>query len=162
MNNTSEMNSLSCSDCNVPEFSLNGLSCWGKIVYVYDGDTVHIVINFNNSLTKFNCRLYGIDTKEMKSTNPADKELAIKARDFLLSKLNVTNYLNNTSTKNTKNNIRDLCSESRKLVWVNCLEFDKYGRLLVEIKDTPTSEKSYGQELIDLGLAVPYFGGHKE
>ena len=154
-------NELLCSDCNIPKFSLNGLSCWGKIVYVYDGDTVHIVINFNNSLTKFNCRLYGIDTKEMTSTNQSDKESAIKARDFLLSKLtfNVSDKLNNTSTKR---NIKDLCSESRKLVWVNCLEFDKYGRLLVDIKDTPSSDKTYSQELIDLGLGVAYYGGHKE
>lgn len=152
-----ENDNLMCSDCNIPEFSLNGLSCWGKIVYVYDGDTVHIVINFNNSLTKFNCRLYGIDTKEMKSSNLDDKELAIKARDFLLSKI-TTNVSNNLK----KNNIKDLCSESRKLVWINCLEFDKYGRLLVEIKDNPKSEKSYNQELIDLGLAVSYYGGHKE
>ena len=152
-----ENDSLMCSDCNVPEFTLNGLSCWGKIVYVYDGDTVHIVINFNNNLTKFNCRLSGIDTKEMKSTNLNDKELAIKARNFLLSKITDDN-LNNLM----KNNIKDLCSKSKKLVWVNCLEFDKYGRLLVEIKDEPTSEKTYNQELIDLGLAVPYFGGHKE
>jgi endonuclease YncB( thermonuclease family) len=156
-----ENNNLMCSNCNVPEFTLNGTSCWGKIVYVYDGDTVHIVIDFNNNLTKFNCRLSGIDTKEMRSTNLNDKELAIKARNFLLSKITNDN-LNNTSQSGVKRDIIDLCSKSRKLVWVNCLEFDKYGRLLVEIKDNPNADKSYNQELIDLGLAVPYFGGHKD
>lgn len=148
---------LKKASSNVQEFSLNGLSCWGKIVYVYDGDTVHIVINFNNLLTKFNCRLFGIDTKEMKSSNPADKELAIKARNHLLLKMG-----DNLEKCNTIEGRNDLCSKSEKLVWVNCLEFDKYGRLLVELKDTPSSNKTYNQELIDMGLAVPYYGGHKE
>jgi endonuclease YncB( thermonuclease family) len=149
---------LMCSNCDIPEFSLNGLSCWAKIVYVYDGDTVHIVIKFNDVLTRFNCRLFGIDTKEMKSTNITDKEIAIQARNYLINKLNCVDVdLNNIN----KNNIKDLCANSKKLVWVNCLEFDKYGRLLIEIKDTPQSTKTYNQELIDLGLAYAYYGGTK-
>lgn len=154
-------NSLMCSTCDVPEFSLNGLSCWAKIVYVYDGDTVHIVINFNHSLTKFNCRLFGIDTKEMKSTNSNDKDYAIQARNHLLSKILDSTNTNTNLNNINKNNIKELCANSKKLVWVNCLEFDKYGRLLIEIKDTPQSTKTYNQELIDLGLAYAYYGGTK-
>ena len=149
-------NNLKCANCDIPEFSLNGLSCWGKIVYIYDGDTIHIVISYNNFLTKFICRLHGIDTKEIKSTNDNDKLLAIKARNYLINKISM-----NTPDNISKKDIKDICSKSDKLVWINCFEFDKYGRLLIEIKDNNNSIKSYNQELIDLGLALPYFGGHK-
>lgn len=60
-----ELLDLKSADHQVKEFSMNGKNMWGKVVYVYDGDTVHIVFKIDNELVKFNCRLSGIDSPEI-------------------------------------------------------------------------------------------------
>ncbi len=46
---------------------------------------------------------------------------------------------------------------------VKCLEFDKYGRLLVELFSTQdvSNTKSFNSTLIDKNLSVTYDGGKK-
>lgn len=152
------MDKLKCCDCEVPLFSLNGSSHICKVVYIYDGDTVNIVIDFNNKLTKFNCRLLGIDTCEMTSKDATKKQKAVQARNFLINK--ITNEpLKDTLTKKE---IKDMLSKSRKLCYVKCHDFDKYGRLLIDLYDNDKSLISYNQELINNNLAVSYDGGHKD
>lgn len=120
---------------NISKFSLNGLSYIAKVVKVYDGDTITVVFKFNDAFFKWNCRLIGIDTPELKTTNKSEKEIGIKARDYL------------------KSLIMD------KIVKIKCGEFDKYGRLLVEvfINDTNINEN-----MIQGGYAKKYLGGTKE
>ena len=78
-----------------------------KIVYVYDGDTVHACFFLENNLRRFKLRLYGINTPELRP--PRDKEdredeieRAKKARDFL----------------------KKLIDNS--IVWLHLDDFDKY------------------------------------
>ena len=35
-----------------------------KIVYVYDGDTIHVVFKVFNDYYRWNCRIMGVDTPE--------------------------------------------------------------------------------------------------
>lgn len=84
-----------------------------KVVDVYDGDTVKVVFYFHDVLYRWNVRLYGINTPEMRPSklNPLRKSIkanAIKSRDFLKSLFQTTN----------------------NLVYIECGDFDKYGRLL--------------------------------
>ena len=158
-------NILENVDYTIPEFSLNGLSMYGKVVYVYDGDTVHIVFNYNNILTKFNCRLISIDSPEICPKNIKDItirnleiEAAIKSRNFLLE--HVSNVLI-TNINMNKSEIKDLCGKSTKLIWVKCFEFDKYGRLLVELFETKDSIISINQLMIKNNYAITYNGGKK-
>ena len=94
-------------------FSFEGRECQGKVVSVYDGDTVKIVFPLTDKeperLFKWNCRLINVDTPELRTKNKKEKEFGKKVRDMLREKI-----LNN-------------------VVNVKCLDFDKYGRLLVEI-----------------------------
>jgi endonuclease YncB( thermonuclease family) len=159
-------NILENANYTIPEFSLNGLLMYGKVVYVYDGDTVHIVFNYNNILTKFNCRLIFIDSPEICPKNIKDTILrnleidaAIKSRNFLLER--VSNVLIKNLNMN-KTEIKELCGESTKLVWVKCYEFDKYGRLLVELFETKESIISINQLMIKNNHAVLYNGGTKK
>ena len=92
-----------------PLFTLRGQTHWAKCVKCYDADTIHIVIAFNNTFARFRCRLQGIDTAEIRSKNPTERQHARTARDWLKSVI-----LN-------------------RIIMVNCGEFDKYGRLLVNV-----------------------------
>jgi micrococcal nuclease len=123
---------------NVAIFSLNNKTFKGKVVSIHDGDTCKIVLDIDGKLAKFNCRLNGIDTPEMKpkKTDPNRDKIkasAIAARDRL----------------------RSLCQE---LVDVECFDFDKYGRLLVHIH---TNGKNVNNILIEEGFAYAYNGGTK-
>ena len=100
------------ADDKIKKFNFIGQQKKGKVVSVYDGDTIKIVFPiYNNStkLYKWTCRLSYIDTPEIRTKNLKEKELGIKARDVLRDKI-----LN-------------------KMVIIKCGDFDKYGRLLVEV-----------------------------
>ncbi len=159
---------ITLNTCNsiISEFSLNGLYILGKVVYVYDGDTVHIVINFNNKLTKFNCRLLSIDSpeicpKNIKDLNKRNEEIesAIKSRNYLINQ--ISNYPI-ANSKMTKTEIKEICSKSTKLIWVKCFDFDKYGRLLVELYNSKDAQISINQLMIENKYAIKYDGGTKK
>jgi hypothetical protein len=122
---------LKLADHQVKEFSMAGKNMWGKVVYVYDGDTVHIVFKINNELVKFNCRLSGIDSPEIAPKNISDVKLkkeeelsAIKCRNYLISLVVITPLEKEIMNKNE---VKVICAKSTRLVWVKCQEFDKYG-----------------------------------
>jgi endonuclease YncB( thermonuclease family) len=149
---------------DIPEFSLNGIKTSGKIVEIYDGDTCKIVLLNNNVLQKFNCRINGIDTPEMKPPlNKPNREIEIKnayrCRNRLIQLS--TNIIPNIDIDfNSKKVSLDT---NTKLVHVECLEFDKYGRLLVNIyeKETPKC-LSYNDILVNEEFAKKYNGGTKD
>lgn len=109
LTSNSNSNSLENSSVLTPIFSLKGHKSKAKVVYVYDGDTVHLIIEVFGTLYKWKCRIAHIDTPELKTKDMHEKQMGIDARDKL--KVLIEN----------------------KIVDVECFEFDKYGRLLVEI-----------------------------
>jgi len=154
--------SLENSTKETPEFSLHGLTLQGKVVECYDADTCKIVLPILNTFYKFTCRLNGIDTPEMKPLKTKanrDSEIvwAKKARAELL-RLITDHTLDNLDIK--KEDVIELLKNNKKLITVKCLEFDKYGRLLVELYNI-NDTISFGDILIEKGLAVSYDGGKK-
>lgn len=128
-------------DCNdVPFFSFDGHKDVCIVSKCYDGDTIHLVRIINKTPFRFNCRLLGIDTAEMKSHDVNEKIFAKQTRDYLA----------------------DLVLN--KMIWVEFKDFDKYGRLLCNIyltQDDMNDQYSVNQLLIDEGFAQPYDGGTK-
>lgn len=94
---------------DTPKFALKGRITTAKCVKCYDGDTIHLVFPFYDKLTRWVCRINNIDCAEIRSHNNLEKKKAIEARDFL------------------KNLILN------KKVNIVCGDFDKYGRLLVNL-----------------------------
>jgi hypothetical protein len=165
---------------DIEEFSFNGLKTIGKIVECYDGDTCKIILIANNTLNKFTCRLNNVDAPEMKP--PLDKPnrlteiaMACKCRNRLLQLS--TNCFDNCdiNCQYKKIEVKTLLLSNTKLIGIECLEFDKYGRLLVNLYDTEITDKAgttgttdkvniitYNQQLILDKLVKQYNGGTKE
>jgi endonuclease YncB( thermonuclease family) len=123
-----------------PLFTLTDSFVEGKIVDVYDGDTVKIVLNLpiNAQYFRWNCRLSGINTPEIRTKNLKEKEFGLLVRDKLKERI------------------------ENKILLIKCGEFDKYGRLLVEIYENNGQLFSINNWLIENNYAKPYDGGTKE
>jgi endonuclease YncB( thermonuclease family) len=119
------------------KFLLDGLSFTARITSVYDGDTIKAIFKFRGVYDTWSCRIIGIDTPELRTKNPEEKELGYKARDFL----------------------RELVLN--KIVQLKCHKFDKYGRLLVDITFGDEGDDVKGI-LIRNNFALPYDGGKKK
>ena len=124
------------------DFSYKNKKTYVKIVSLYDGDTGRMVFRDNLRMIQYKFRLYGVDTPEIKPllTLPNREEeikKAKKAKEFLEKEI-----LN-------------------KVVFVEMLDFDKYGRILVKIYPSRFSKDLINQKLIEKGLAKSYFGGTK-
>ena len=131
-----DIEELTLLDCkNIKKFSLEGFTKAAKVVKVYDGDTITVVFKHNDEYNKWNCRIYGIDTPEIKTKNAEEKKQAIIVRDYLRDKI------------------------LDKIVKIECLGFDKYGRLLANVF---YNDKNIADAMIENNFAKAYFGGTKE
>ena len=123
-------------DSSVKEFGFEGETKIAKIVSVYDGDTIKVVFPFLRKLYKFNCRILGVDTPEIRTKNKKEKEYGLFVRDELRKKI-----LN-------------------QVFKIRCSEFDKYGRLLIDIQIS--EEETIKDWLIKNNYAFQYAGGKKK
>jgi endonuclease YncB( thermonuclease family) len=110
----------------------------GKVIKVYDGDTITIASRLHNSsdetIYRFSVRLLGIDCAEMKSKNEIEKLHAIQARDALSSII------------------------LGKLVLLKNVTMEKYGRLLADVY---YNNIWLNEWMLNNHYAVPYDGGTK-
>ncbi len=137
-NNPQSNNEVNWDDyhAKTPPFSLNGLTKEGKVVKVYDGDTIHVVFPiFEDKYYNWNCRINRVDTPELRTKNELEKKKGYEVRDKLREKI-----LN-------------------KIVVVKCGTFDKYGRLLAEIEIDGINISDW---LISNNYAFEYDGGTKK
>ena len=115
---------------------------YGKAVKVYDGDTIWVAASpegmINKPVYRFNIRMFGYDSPELKSKNSQEKEAAIRARDALEGLL--------------KNKILRI---------EQCEKIDKYGRILATIY-IGDSNKSVNDWMVANGHGYPYNGGTKK
>jgi len=159
-------------DADLPDFTLKGREFIGKVVDIYDGDTCKIVMFLDNRMTKFTCRLVGLDTPEIKppmSKPNRDEEIAAAKRcRHRLIQLSTNCRVDMNTVDTSKKDIKAIINENTKLVRVSCGDFDKYGRLLVTLYDANfdanalESAKSYNTILIEERFAKPYNGGTKD
>ena len=133
---------LLCGAIKGKDFSMEGERYLARVVEVYDGDTIRVVIFRRNEKQQHRVRMLGYDSPEKKprlnATNrDAEKVAALAARDILIAKI----------------------SNPRQLVTLECRGFDKYGRLLgVVIHKNGTNINEW---MIKHGYGVKYGGGTK-
>lgn len=127
---------------NTQLLSLNGQEFDAKVVYVYDGDTIHVVFRIFNKYYRWNCRILGVDTPELRTKDEKEKQKGYLVRDKVKE-----NFL-------------------EKIVKIKCYDFDKYGRLLIDVylpKNIPDKKNKtlLSQWLIANDYAYAYEGGTK-
>ncbi len=108
-----------------------------KVISVYDGDTFRVNIGSLPPIVGKNIpiRLEGVDTPEIQGKCQYEKDLAIKARDFVRSKL-----------------------DNAKEIILNNLQRGKYFRI---VADVTVDGVSLEKELLENELAYKYSGGKK-
>lgn len=147
---------------NTQPFTLAGKKGWARVVDVYDGDTVTLVFYVFDGYYRFSARMYGIDTAEMRGGTAGSKELAAAARARLVDMVTGGSLSKDkVATMNRSELRRALCKDAC-IVYVECLDFDKYGRLLVKIRVNPEACDTCTDVLIREGLGYAYYGATKE
>jgi len=108
-----------------------------RVISVYDGDTFRVDIDSLPPIVGKNIpiRLNGVDTPEIRGKCEHEKDLAIKARDFVRNKL-----------------------ANAKEIKLNNLQRGKYFRVVANVM---VDGVSLEQELLDNELAYKYTGGKK-
>lgn len=109
----------------------------GVVIKVYDGDTITIASRIpiaDSPMYRFSVRLLGIDCAEIKGKTAAEKEIALKARMALSSKI-----LNRT-------------------VQLKDVSLEKYGRILANVY---LDDLHLNQWMLDNEYAIAYDGGTK-
>jgi micrococcal nuclease len=124
------MDLLDNSIFDIPLYTMNKIKCKGRIVDIYDGDTVTAVFNFNNIIQKYKIRLFGIDAPEIKGSTCID---GLASRNFLIS--NIINKNINLDKNYKKSEIINMLKECKKIFIFDLLGEDKYGRILANIYD---------------------------
>ena len=140
----------------IPFFSLEGLNTWCRVIDIYDGDTITVVIPLMTAMYKFHIRLYGLDTPEMKSSSEQQKANAILARNRLIELC--TNVATNLKSRKE---VQQFLSKNIYLIWINAYKMDKFGRVLANVYKSPEDTVSFSKTLINEKLGYEYFGKTK-
>lgn len=145
---TSNVSSSTLSNAtliNTPKYSLEtyGKRAPVRVLDVYDGDTIVVAMEVSDKISAFRVRLAHIDSPELKPALHVPDRAAIiaraeAARDYLASLI------------------------IGRIVWIDILGFEKYGRLLADIYITETGSTSVNQKMVADGFAVAYEGGTKQ
>lgn len=145
---------------STPALTLEGIFTPVRVVDVYDGDTLTVVVPFKGDYFKYTCRMMGIDTCEMKSKIKENKETAIRARNRVLQLLGVP--IQDLATPLARKKIQGMLNDQIVVAWLHCFHFDKYGRLLADVHCVADKDsKCVSKILIEEKLAYEYFGETK-
>jgi len=136
---------LNKCDNKTPLFSLEGKTKLCKVVNIYDGDTCKVVFRLNDNLHRWNVRMTGYDTPEMRpSRSKPNRDQEIKA------------------AKAARDYLKSLVMKDNQLVYIKCGKFDKYGRLLGELFINKNDLISVNRMMIDAKHGYAYDGGTKK
>lgn len=130
-----------CNWSNTKKFTFANKVFTGKVIKVYDGDTITVALYVFGGFYKFSVRMDGYDTPEIKpkkgttEEKAVEKKWGIRARDFLAGMV------------------------MNKIVTLNCKDYDKYGRILGEVL---LGGKNINYIMIKDGYSRLYDGGHKD
>ena len=105
-------------DKQITKLELKNTKHRGKVISIYDADTITVILDFLNYPFIVKLRLYGIDTPEMKPLDTEDENLIIKEKALaILGKVWLQNEIN----------------KNHNFVYIETKGDDKYGRTLANI-----------------------------
>lgn len=131
---------LQKSNNTIEPFSLAKRKLFAKVVDVYDGDTCKVNLFLHDCLLKkFTIRMIGYDSPELRTKNPIEKKYGHRSKDVIVKLI------------------------ADKIVKLECLDFDKYGRILgqIYIHDNNQNEINVNNFMIHNHLGYSYMGDTK-
>ena len=112
---------------------------YGKVIKVYDGDTITIGFYLYDNYYRQSVRLKRVDTPELRSSNYIESEAAAYVKNKLQEKI------------------------MDKIIYLYDIDYDKYGRILAEINLIESKKNiNINDWLLNNNYGVPYYGGKKE
>lgn len=152
----------------IPDFSFCGIHTLCKVVDMYDADTFRVVFfrdKDDKEPMKIKVRAAGCNAAEMYplKSHPNRKEEMRKAR---LARNRLLDLVTDTKvdTQNInykKDDVENMLSENKKLVYIKFGKFDKYGRVLGTLYLNKDDKTSVNEILINENHAVSYSGGKR-
>jgi endonuclease YncB( thermonuclease family) len=142
---------------NTKKFTLQGINTYGKVIDIYDGDSIKCIMPLFNDYFVFDIRLNGIETCEIHSTNEILRKNALEARKKVLDILDPDN---NVDKNASKKEIQEYLYKNNVIAWLKCYDFDKYGRIMADMYKHKES-KSVSDILLEQKLAYQYKGNTK-
>ena len=136
---------LNTNEQNIKKFSLKGKKYLAKVVDIYDGDTITVLIRYRMKTHKFKVRMFGYDSPEMKPPKDDPNRYEIK-KAAVQAKIKLAEIID------------------QKIVELDCGGFAKYGRLLATVhlrENCCKSSININQWMIDNGHGYRYTGGTK-
>jgi endonuclease YncB( thermonuclease family) len=120
-------------------FNLVDYCTWVRVIDVYDGDTIKVLMNYRGYIDQWTIRMNGYDSPEIKpaKNNPnrdKEKEAAKKSKEALMTHF-------------------------KKHIFIKIIGFDKYGRVLAEAYNGKVHINKW---MIDNGYGYAYDGGKKK
>ena len=122
-----------CTYANTKPHKLVG-EYHAKVVKVYDGDTITVVMDPYGKIERFSIRIWGIDAPEMRSSNLLERNAAQRVQEVLAFRI------------------------MNKTVKLTCKGFDKYGRVLASVN---YRDVDYADWLISNKYVHVYLGKRK-
>jgi endonuclease YncB( thermonuclease family) len=112
--------------------SLDGVKSWCRVVDVYDGDSLTVVMPYKDKqhVFKFAIRLAGIDACEMNSKLLENKIKATLARDRVIQLVTGKSII---PVFRTRKDVQTYLNKDVYLVWIHCYGMDKYKRILADV-----------------------------
>lgn len=150
---------LSVDPARVPEFSFAGRFMTARLVEIHDGDTAKVLFEYAGAIVKVTLRFEGIDTPELRGKTQAERDKAVKARDFVAAWALPDRF--RVGGNHSEKEIRAALVETPLLITVRCGKLDNFGRTLATLFKPP-DETPLNKLLLDSGLAVKYDGGTKD
>jgi endonuclease YncB( thermonuclease family) len=125
-------------DKKLPEFGMQNEIHRAKVLRVIDGDTVVVAFERRGEQVRYRIRFAKINAPEMKPRLNISKE----ERDKIIAE-----------AKKSKAYVKDRIEG--KIVTIQCVGFDNFGRLMANIY-TDDDKESVNDAMLRLGLAVLY------
>ncbi len=143
MNPISNLQNITPDD--IPHFNFTGKTFYAIPCNIYDGDTFSAVFEYRGEFVKYRCRCLGYDSPEIKPRlNAPNREKEVDA------------------AKSAKIRFIELLQKNpQKIIKIECFNFDKYGRILVNIWNMVDSD-TINDIMIHEGHGIPYSGGTKQ
>lgn len=143
--------------------AFNNYNIHARLLSVYDADTITAVFPFPNTSNyyKYNVRLIGIDSPEMKSKDVKLRTKAEQARTLLLKYLNPNEAETSKYFSKKKKEHQQYLDENILNIRLECQSLDKYGRILAKVYNTHNNTITASEYLANQHVVYKYDGGTK-